>query len=111
MVVHSFPLENVIRQTMMNTPKLLPWLARRAGMPNEQIETLWMKALSRSVLTAPNGPERARIIVAMQDLLATLGLGEQSGNMAWRGTNHAKNTLSTAMTTPQLPRPVNCVGA
>lgn len=32
----------------MRTPKLLPWHARRAGIPLERAETLWREAVERA---------------------------------------------------------------
>jgi hypothetical protein len=33
---------------IMKTPKLLPWYARKAGVPIERAEVLWVKAVRRA---------------------------------------------------------------
>jgi hypothetical protein len=33
---------------MTKTPKVLPWIARKAGISDEQITTLWSKAVRRA---------------------------------------------------------------
>ncbi|MCB1960729.1 MAG: hypothetical protein KDE68_09460 [Rhodocyclaceae bacterium] len=34
----------------MNSPKLLPWYARRAGVPIERAEALWRKAVRKATV-------------------------------------------------------------
>lgn len=56
----------------MNTiekPKSLPWLARKAGMSDHLVETLWHKALASA---NAQGVESRRMAEAMQHLLQML---------------------------------------
>lgn len=34
----------------MKTPKILPWIARKAGMSNERVETMWHEAVRHAAL-------------------------------------------------------------
>ena len=58
----------------MNTvekPKSLPWLARKAGVSDHLVETLWNKALMLAGAHA-QGVESGRMAEAMQHLLQML---------------------------------------
>ena len=101
---------------MMNTPKLLPWLARRAGMPNEQVELLWLKALRRSAQAAPNSLEPVRMAAAMQDLLAMLGMVDCAAFAAalpqpGAGRHHRTGHSGAASAARLLQEPDSCVAA
>lgn len=59
-------------------PKSLPWLARRAGVPDLVADRLWNKALLLVGLKNSQAPESRRQAEAMQVLLRMLGV---SGGM------------------------------
>lgn len=58
----------------MKMPKVLPWLARRAGLEDEDVEQLWSSALRHTSLKHPQLAANQRMAVAMQDLVARLSL-------------------------------------
>jgi hypothetical protein len=55
-------------ENMTKTPKLLPWIARKAGISDEQITALWSKAVRRAVLQNGSCPNSDYSRVAMQYL-------------------------------------------
>lgn len=57
----------------MKTPKVLPWLARKAGLTNEYVELLWSSAFHHASLRQPQLAANQRMAVAMQALVARLG--------------------------------------
>ena len=65
----------------MKSPKILPWLARKAGISDARTEALWHKAVRHATLTTGwvNTPEYWR--VAMDKLLQ---LVEAEGNKVCR---------------------------
>lgn len=54
-------------------PKSLPWLARRAGVPDHLIDSLWNKALALAGLCMSQAADPRRQAEAMQYLLLMLG--------------------------------------
>jgi hypothetical protein len=66
----------VPREIAMNavpTPKSLPWLARRAGVPDHVADTLWREALALAGVGQSQAAEPRRQAEAMQTLLRLLG--------------------------------------
>ena len=66
------------RQSEMNIavkPKSLPWLARRAGMPDHRVETLWNKALALAGAARLECVDARRQAEAMRYLLLMLQQG------------------------------------
>lgn len=59
---------------MNKTPKLLPWLARKAGIPTEKAAALWLEAVSEESLQAgcANDPDYyyRRVVERLQVLSA-----------------------------------------
>lgn len=73
------------RESEMNTagkPKSLPWLARRAGMPDHLVETLWNKALALAGAARLEYVDARRQAEAMQTLLLML---QQQGSRKTAG--------------------------
>ena len=65
----------VPREIAMNavpTPKSLPWLARRAGVPDHVADTLWHEALALAGVGQSQAAEPRRQAEAMQTLLRLL---------------------------------------
>ena len=58
-------------------PKSLPWLARRAGMPDHLVETLWNKALALAGAARLECADARRQAKAMQYLLLMLQQGSR----------------------------------
>jgi hypothetical protein len=58
-------------------PKSLPWLARRAGMPDHLVETLWNKALALAGAAKLECADARRQARAMQYLLLMLQQGSR----------------------------------
>jgi hypothetical protein len=54
-------------------PKSLPWLARRAGVPDQVADALWRKALALAGVGRSQAAEPRRQAEAMQNLLRMLG--------------------------------------
>lgn len=54
-------------------PKSLPWLARRAGVPDQVADALWRKALALAGAGQSQAAESRRQAEAMQSLLRMLG--------------------------------------
>jgi hypothetical protein len=57
---------------MTKTPKLLPWIARKAGISDEQNTTLWSKAMRRAALqndTCPNSDHSRSAMQHLHELL------------------------------------------
>lgn len=72
----------------VQTPKSLPWLARRAGMPDHAVDALWNKALALAGVGNYQAAEPRRQAEAMQYLLLMLGRGDSAP--AWaEGRSHA----------------------
>ena len=73
---------------VVQTPKLLPWLARRAGMPDHVVDTLWNKALALAGVGNYQAAEPRRQAEAMHYLLLLLRRGDNAP--AWAaGRSHA----------------------
>lgn len=73
---------------VVQKPKLLPWLARRAGMPDYVVDTLWKKALTLAGIESYQLAEPGRQAKAMHYLLLLLGRGESTPAVA-AGRSHA----------------------
>lgn len=60
-------------------PKSLPWLARRAGVPDHVADALWRKALALAGARQSQAAEPRRQAEAMQNLLRMLGCQHAGG--------------------------------
>ena len=57
---------------IVQKPKSLPWLARRAGVPDQVADTLWRKALALAGVGQSQAAEPRHQAEAMQYLLRML---------------------------------------
>lgn len=64
------PVENAM--TTMEKPKVLPWLAHRAGMPEHVVHGLWKKALASAGVDGTQSGKAHRQATAMHHLLLML---------------------------------------
>lgn len=67
----------------MEKPKSLPWLARKAGVSDHLVETLWNRALELAGANAKVAPSR-RMADAMQHLLQMLERNRVCGGITAR---------------------------
>ncbi|MBV0881755.1 hypothetical protein KTQ42_20950 [Noviherbaspirillum sp. L7-7A] len=88
----------------MKTPKVLPWLARKAGLTDEDVETLWSSALRHASLKQPQLTPNQRMAVAMQALLARLGREKNLGSTTQSCAHIAANDAGRFAATPALVR-------
>ena len=65
-------------------PKSLPWLARRAGVPDHVADALWRKALALAGIGQSQDAEPRRQADAMQTLLRLM---DQERRQSARGTS------------------------
>jgi len=82
----------------MNFPKLLPWLARQAGMTEAHVEALWNKALRDSGTPGSSLTQAQRAALAMRELVAMLVPGRSTGQATQSrpGRNASANGLLLA---------------
>jgi hypothetical protein len=75
------PALKEIAMKTVQKPKSLPWLARRAGVPDQVADALWRKALALAGAGQSQAAEPRREAEAMQNLLRMLGHegAQQSG--------------------------------
>lgn len=66
----------------MKMPKVLPWIARKAGLTDEYVEQLWSSSLRRTSLKQPQLAANERMAVAMQDLVARLSREKNAAGSA-----------------------------
>jgi hypothetical protein len=66
----------------MKTPKVLPWLARKAGLTEKDVEMLWDSAFRHASLRQPQLAANQRMAVAMQELMARLSHESSQSNTA-----------------------------
>jgi hypothetical protein len=64
----------------MKTPKVLPWLARKAGLTEKDVERLWDSAFRNASLTQPPLAANERMAAAMQELMAVLSRERNQSN-------------------------------
>jgi hypothetical protein len=86
----------------MKTPKVLPWLARKAGLTDEYVELLWSSALRHASLKQPQLDVNQRMAVAMQALVARLGREKNLGNNTQSSARIAANDAGRSAATPGL---------
>lgn len=86
----------------MKTPKVLPWLARKAGLTDEHVELLWNSALRHASLRHPQLAANQRMAVAMQELMARLGREKSLSNGIKSPVRIAANDASRPAATPGL---------
>lgn len=84
----------------MKTPKVLPWLARKAGLTNEYVEVLWNTALRHASLMQPHLAANQRMAVAMQELIARLGREKNLGSKLKSSARIAANDPGCSVATP-----------
>jgi hypothetical protein len=66
------PVLKEVVMKIVQRPKSLPWLARRAGVPDQVAEALWRKALALAGAGPSQAAEPRRQAEAMQNLLRML---------------------------------------
>jgi hypothetical protein len=66
----------------MKMPKVLPWLARKAGLTEEDVEILWESAFRNASLRQPQLAANQRMALAMQELMAKLSRETGQSNTA-----------------------------
>jgi hypothetical protein len=88
----------------MKTPKVLPWLARKASLTDEYVELLWSSALRHASLKQPQLPANQRMAVAMQALVARLGREKNLGGTTQASARIAANDAGRSATMPALVR-------
>ena len=86
----------------MKTPKVLPWLARKAGLTDEHVELLWNSALGHASLRQPQLAANQRMAVAMQELMARLGREKSLSNSIKSPVRIAANDASRQAAAPGL---------
>lgn len=86
----------------MKTPKLLPWLARKAGLTEEYVELLWNSALRHASLRQPQLAANQRMAVAMQEVVARLGCEKNLGNTSRCAARFAAGDAGRSRATPGL---------
>jgi hypothetical protein len=88
----------------MKMPKVLPWLARKAGTTDEYVEILWCGALRHAALNEPHLAVNQRMAVAMQALVAKLGREKNQGSTTQSFARAAANDAGQSTTMPLLVR-------
>ncbi|WP_194712520.1 hypothetical protein [Noviherbaspirillum soli] len=88
----------------MKTPKVLPWLAHKAGLTNEHVELLWNSELRQASLRQPQLAANQRMAVAMQELMARLSREKKLCNNMKSSLRIAANDASRSVATPGLVR-------
>jgi hypothetical protein len=86
----------------MKTPKVLPWLARKAGLTNEYVELLWSSALRHASLKQPQLAANQRMAVAMQALVVRLGSEKPPGHNIRSSVRVAVNDAGRSAAAPGL---------
>lgn len=84
----------------MKTPKVLPWLARKAGLTDEHVERLWNSALRHASFRQPQLATNQRMAVAMQELTTRLGREKSLSNSVKFPARVAANDASRPGATP-----------
>jgi hypothetical protein len=88
----------------MKMPKVLPWLARKAGTTDEHVEILWCSALRHVRLKQPQLAANQRMAAAMQALVTKLGGEKNLGSTTQPFARVAANDGSRSATMPLLVR-------
>ncbi len=72
--------------TFAKAPKILPWLAHKAGIADRRAETLWNAALRHAAQThAPDTPDCWQAAMdRLQDLIAAESQREDVASFGWR---------------------------
>ena len=76
------PVSKEIEMKAIHKPKSLPWLARRAGVPDQVADTLWRKALALADPVNLQAAEPRRQAEAMRYLLLMLDFGAEGSARA-----------------------------
>lgn len=79
----------------MNPPKVLPWLARKAGLTEEHVEMIWDSAIRHASLMQPQLAANQRMAVAMQELMARLSHEESKKIPRSFALNEADRFIAT----------------
>ena len=77
-------------------PKLLPWLAHRAGLPEHAVDVLWNQALALAGVGHFEAVEPRRQVEAMQYLMLMLMLNH-AGGMSASKTGRAGPALAATI--------------
>lgn len=84
----------------MKSPKLLPWLARQAGLTEKDVELLWSSALRHAGLGRSQLTENQRLAAAMQELLARLAHETRTANFPQPSTSLTAQDAGRPMAIP-----------
>ncbi len=79
----------------VRSPKLLPWLARKAGIRPERAEVLWQRACREAARQAPEGSS-AYFKHAVDSLIAAVAeetLRADAASLGWRPLLRAQQRL------------------
>ncbi|MFL6719702.1 MAG: hypothetical protein ACJ8G3_25425 [Burkholderiaceae bacterium] len=88
----------------MKTPKVLPWLARKAGLTDEYVELLWSSALRHASLKQPKLAANQRMALAMQELVTRLVHEKSPVDNTQASTRIAANDPGRSAAMPGLVR-------
>ncbi|MDR2001249.1 MAG: hypothetical protein LBP94_06945 [Zoogloeaceae bacterium] len=79
------------KPTFAKAPKILPWLAHKAGIDSHRAETLWHTALRYAALAhAPDAPEYwPAAMDRLLDLLAAESRREDLASFGWHPWAHS----------------------
>lgn len=81
------------------TPKILPWLARKAGISDRRAEALWRAAMRHADARCQEGPSPAYWRIAMDrltELIAAEALREDAASFGWRAWARAQARFCAA---------------
>jgi hypothetical protein len=85
----------------IRTPKLLPWLAREAGIGERRAETLWREALRHAGIRDPESARSdqwAAAVARLRVLLSAESSREDVASFGWRPWSRAlAGVLATRM--------------
>ena len=84
----------------MKSPKLLPWLARQAGLTEKDVELLWSSALRQAGLSQPQLTANQRMAAAMQQLLTRLGRETGTANFPQPSTGSTARDTGRSVAIP-----------
>lgn len=85
-----------MKSNHMHNPKILPWLASKAGISPHRAEVLWHAAQRRAALTMGETETPAYWAAAMDrllELVAAESLREDAASFGWRGWTRLNNRL------------------
>lgn len=79
--------ETIMKSTTMHSPKILPWLAKKAGISMRRAEILWHAAQRHAAHATGETETHAYYAAAMDrllELVAAESLREDAASFGWR---------------------------